>query len=82
MVVIDFETYYSKEFSLSKITTEEYIRSPQFEVIGVCVKEDDGPVEWITGTLEARPLHRLLPQHGVRRCHPELGVRHPSATAR
>ena len=52
MVVIDFETYYSKEFSLSKITTEEYIRSPQFEVIGVCVKEDDGPVEWITGTLE------------------------------
>ncbi len=52
MVVIDFETYYSKEFSLSKITTEEYIRSPQFEIIGVCVKEDDGPIEWITGTNE------------------------------
>lgn len=52
MVVVDFETYYSKEFSLSKITTEEYIRSPRFEVIGVCVKEDDGPVEWITGTHE------------------------------
>ena len=49
-VVLDFETYYSKEFSLSKITTEEYIRSPQFEIIGVCVKEDDGPIEWITGT--------------------------------
>lgn len=49
MLTIDFETYYSKEFSLSKMTTEAYIRSPEFEVIGVCVKEDDGPIRWITG---------------------------------
>ena len=38
LLYIDFETYYSREFSLSKMTTEEYIRSPQFEVIGVAVK--------------------------------------------
>ena len=33
-ITIDFETYYSKEFSLSKMTTEEYIRSPEFQTIG------------------------------------------------
>lgn len=35
LVTIDFETYYDKEYSLSKLTTEEYVRSPLFEVIGV-----------------------------------------------
>jgi hypothetical protein len=34
IVTLDFETYYDQQFSLGKITTEEYIRSPQFEVIG------------------------------------------------
>ena len=35
LITIDFETYYSREYSLTKMTTEEYIRSPFFEVIGV-----------------------------------------------
>ena len=39
-LTIDFETYYTKEYSLSKLTTEEYIRDPRFEVIGVAVKEE------------------------------------------
>lgn len=30
LVTLDFETYYSKAFSLSKMTTEEYVRDPQF----------------------------------------------------
>ena len=34
-VVIDFESYYDKEWSLSKITTEKYIRGDQWECIGV-----------------------------------------------
>ena len=33
LLTIDFETYYDKDFSLSKITTEEYVRSELFEVI-------------------------------------------------
>ena len=49
-VTLDFETYYSKEFSLTKLTTEEYIRSPLFEVIGVGIKIDDGQPEWFSGT--------------------------------
>ena len=49
-IVLDFETYYDKQFSLSKMTTEEYIRSEQFETIGVAVKENDGETKWCSGT--------------------------------
>lgn len=47
---IDFETFYSQKFSLSKVTTEEYIRDPQFETIGVAVKRNEEPTEWFSGT--------------------------------
>lgn len=52
LITVDFETYYSKTFSLSKMTTEAYIRSPDFEVIGVGVKVNDAPAEWCSGTHE------------------------------
>lgn len=52
MITLDFETYYDKEYSLSKITMEQYIRDPRFQVIGVCVKRDEEPIEWITGSHE------------------------------
>ena len=45
IITLDFETYYSKTFSLGKLSTEEYIRDPQFEVIGVAVKVDEGETE-------------------------------------
>lgn len=45
-IVIDFETYYDKEYSLSKITTEKYIRCDQFEMIGVSIKVGDNPTEF------------------------------------
>ena len=50
IITIDFETYYDREFSLSKITTEEYIRDSRFEVIGVGVKINDVRSEWFSGT--------------------------------
>lgn len=46
---LDFETYYDREYSLSKITTEEYVRSPLFEAIGLGVKKNDGPSYWFAG---------------------------------
>jgi hypothetical protein len=52
IITVDFETYYDKEYSLSKITTEEYVRHKQFEVIGVGVKVDDGKTEWYSGPKE------------------------------
>ncbi len=50
VIGIDFETYYSKTFSLTKMTTEEYIRSPEFETIGVSVCEQGDAPSWFTGT--------------------------------
>ena len=52
LITIDFETYYDREFSLSKITTEEYVRSDMFEVIGVGVKVNNEETVWASGTHE------------------------------
>ena len=49
VITIDFETFYSQKFSLSKMTTEEYIRVPQFEVTGVSVKVDAGETKFFSG---------------------------------
>ncbi len=49
IITIDFETFYDRHFSLSKMTTEEYIRDELFEVIGVAVKVDDGETQWFSG---------------------------------
>jgi DNA polymerase I-like protein with 3'-5' exonuclease and polymerase domains len=50
IITLDFETYYDKLFSLSKMTTEEYIRSPEFETIGVAVKENGNETRWFSGS--------------------------------
>jgi DNA polymerase len=50
LITVDFETYYDRDFSLSKITTEEYVRSDLFEVIGVSVKVNNQETEWASGT--------------------------------
>jgi len=52
VITADFETYYDKEYSLSKLSTEEYIRSEKFETVGVSVKVDDEPAVWFSGTKE------------------------------
>lgn len=53
ILTIDFETFYDKStFSLSKMTTEEYVRDDRFEVIGVGIKINGGETEWASGTHE------------------------------
>ena len=54
LVGLDFETYYdtSAGYSLKKLTTEEYIRHPLFEVIGFSLKEDNQPAQWFSGDLQ------------------------------
>jgi hypothetical protein len=52
IISIDFETRWdSKDYTLSKLTTEEYIRDRRFKAFGVCVHEygTDTPIEWIGG---------------------------------
>lgn len=52
LITLDFETFYDKDFSLSKLTTEEYVRDSRFEVIGVGIKVNNRPTEWASGTHE------------------------------
>jgi len=48
LITVDFETYYTDKVGFKSLTTEEYLRHPEFEVIGVGVKVDDGPAVWVT----------------------------------
>jgi DNA polymerase family A/3'-5' exonuclease len=50
ILTIDFETFYSADFGLKKLTTEEYIRDSRFEVVGVAVQENGGEPVWFSGT--------------------------------
>jgi DNA polymerase len=52
LITVDFETFYSKDIGFAKQTTEEYVRDPQFHVIGVAVKVDDAPAEWASASHE------------------------------
>lgn len=48
---IDFETYYDKDYTLSKLSTDEYILDTRFEIIGVGVRTSvDAEIEWFSGT--------------------------------
>ncbi len=71
LITLDFETFYSKDFSLSKITTEAYIRDPQFQTIGFGYKIDDDHSEWITGSDRqiSEALHELDIANAHLICH-------------
>ena len=53
IITIDFETYWdTKEgYTLTKMTTEEYIRHDLFHAFGCCVHEygSDSPTTWVRG---------------------------------
>ena len=49
IVVCDIETFYDKQYSLSKMTTESYCRDERFQIIGAAFKWDDAPTEWVAG---------------------------------
>jgi len=52
ILTIDFETRWSsKDYTLSKMTTEEYIRDERFKAFGACVHElgSDSDIRWVGG---------------------------------
>ena len=51
VIGLDIETFYDQEYSLSKMTTEAYVRDPRFEIIGVSIKTGrKKPAIWFSGT--------------------------------
>jgi len=68
LITLDFETYYDREYSLSKMSTEDYITDPRFEVILVAAKVGDSETQWASGNKKrvAEWLHSLeLDKAGV-----------------
>lgn len=58
-VVIDYETYYAKDYNLKKLPTVLYVRDPRFHVHGVSIKVGDGPTQWFRDVDVATALNRL-----------------------
>ena len=53
IITIDFETFWdSKSYTLSKMTTEEYIRDEKFHAFGLCARVfgSDDPIRWVSGS--------------------------------
>jgi DNA polymerase I-like protein with 3'-5' exonuclease and polymerase domains len=71
LVTVDFETYYDVGFSLSGLTTEEYIRDARFQVIGVAIKIDEGETYWVTGSHEViqDSLNKIDWKNSALLCH-------------
>lgn len=59
-VFLDFETYYSKkEFSLSKMSTQDYVTDVRFQVIGCAIAVEDEPPVWHTPSTLYHALHAI-----------------------
>jgi len=66
LITCDFETFYDTEYTLSKLTTEQYVRDPRFETILCGFQVNDRPGYWVDGCDVPRELDRLgLHNHSV-----------------
>jgi DNA polymerase I-like protein with 3'-5' exonuclease and polymerase domains len=69
LVTLDFETYYDVGFSLSGLTTEEYIKDERFQVIGVSIKLDQSEAKWYTGDQVKEALDDIDWKNSALLCH-------------
>ena len=51
ILALDFETFYAPKYTLSSMTTKEYVLDPRFKIHGVGVRyvHEPGPSRWIAG---------------------------------
>jgi DNA polymerase I-like protein with 3'-5' exonuclease and polymerase domains len=69
LITIDFETFYDTGFSLSRMTTEEYIQDEQFQVIGVAIKINDDKTEWYIGDDAGKAIAEIDWPNSMLLCH-------------
>ncbi len=46
-VTVDVETFYTKDYTLSKCSHAEYINDPRFQILGWAVKRNSDPAEFV-----------------------------------
>lgn len=56
ILTIDFETYFSAEYSLQKMTTLQYVRDPRFHIFGCGVQINGEDPIWFTEMSELKTL--------------------------
>lgn len=59
LITLDFETYFDKDYSLKKLTTEAYLRDARFEVLGVSIKIGSAPAVWYQGPAIRRAIDAI-----------------------
>lgn len=47
IICLDFETHFTDQYSLSKMSTEAYVRDTRFEPLGVAVSSNGEPAYWV-----------------------------------
>jgi len=70
IITLDFETFYDTGYGLNRLTTEEYIKDERFQVIGVGLKINHEPIQWLTGEeLVSKGLRLIDWQDSMLLCH-------------
>lgn len=68
IITLDFETYFDDDYSLSKMTTEEYVRDPRFQTHCLGLKNGTSGAIALSGRVLDRDKLRPLNNHAVL-CH-------------
>lgn len=63
-VVLDFETYFDKDYSLSKLSTVEYVMDERFELTGLGVTDLYGQPHFLEPVEVAHFLSRMQAEYG------------------
>jgi len=66
LVTLDFESFYAQDYTLSKLTTEEYIQDSRFEIIGVGISVGEEKPKFFTGSHAA--LRTKLLEYEMDKC--------------
>ena len=72
LLTLDFETYYDTNVTLTKLTTMEYVKHPQFKVWGVGLKVNDEPAEWFSADETEEALNAIDWDNVTLLCHNTL----------
>jgi predicted component of type VI protein secretion system len=70
IITVDFETYYDRDYSLSKMGIDEYVTDPRFEIIGMGITVGDKDPLWVTEPIEVAGVIATIPwSECAVRCH-------------
>jgi len=73
IITLDFETYFDSDYTLSKMTTEAYIRDPRFEAHGVGTRWDvNGEIKLIwydEDEFRNHIVHKTIWSNQIVLCH-------------